>query len=53
MMPARVVLAMSGGSPLVPKDFLPDAVALGAAAALPKPFGTAQLLGAVRGVLAG
>src|SRR5206468_10780000 len=49
--PVAKVIAMSGGSPVVATDFLPLALQLGAARALPKPIGRETLLAAVREVL--
>jgi DNA-binding response OmpR family regulator len=51
--PRLPVIAMSGGSPAVPMDFLPLARRFGATRTLRKPFGVAEVLGAVREVLAG
>src|SRR5262249_33939807 len=51
--PAVKVVAISGGGERFDRRFLPGAVALGAVAALNKPFGRAELLGAIRVALAG
>lgn len=51
--PGVKVVAMSGGGSRAKGDFLRVAQALGAAAALEKPFGPEELLEAVRKALAG
>jgi CheY-like chemotaxis protein len=48
---AAKIIAISGGCPSTSVDFLPLARKFGAARALHKPFGTAQLLEAVGEVL--
>jgi CheY-like chemotaxis protein len=51
--PAARVVVMSAGGPGPSGDFAPAALALGAAAALRKPFGMPELLAAVAQALAG
>jgi DNA-binding response OmpR family regulator len=51
--PAVKIIAMSGGDATGRMDLRPDAVMLGAAASLAKPFAPAELLAAVRRVLEG
>lgn len=45
------IIAMSGGSARIPRDFLRDATALGASRLLRKPFEVQELLEAVNAVL--
>jgi CheY-like chemotaxis protein len=49
--PGVKVVVMSGGSLGTSRSFLPDALLLGAVGVLPKPFGTEQLLAAVKAAL--
>src|SRR6266508_2830441 len=51
--PTVKVIAMSGGDSTGRMDLRQDAVLLGAATSLAKPFAPAELLAAVRGVLEG
>jgi CheY-like chemotaxis protein len=47
------VIAISGGTPMISRDYLPVASNFGAAATLMKPIAPDELLAAVRQVLAG
>jgi CheY-like chemotaxis protein len=49
--PGAKIIAMSGGTPKTPGDFLPLAKQFGAVATLHKPFDSQQLLAAVAEVL--